>query len=302
MDQSTTPINRAGLAGVTTAYLLWGLLPLYWKMLVDIPSGAIVCHRIIWSFVFSLILVRRGNDLFSLLRHPARARILAVSLACAILLTANWLIYIWAVNNGQIVEASLGYFINPLIAVLLGVIILRERLRPGQWLALGVAMGGVFYLTFSYGSFPWIGLSLALTFATYSLLRKTAVLHSLSGLVLETGMLALPALAALLILARQEPVMTGGWHGLLLIGSGPVTALPLLLFVFGAQRVTMTLVGLMQYLAPSLQFLIGLVIFHEDFPPEKLTGFSLIWTALLLYTGEHLLHHWRQRQTRLAAR
>jgi len=284
-----------GIVAVTSAYLLWGILPLYWKLLASVPSQVIVCHRIVWAFLFTLFLLRKGSALAGLARNPNRKTILAVSASTALLLAANWLIYIWAVNNGHIVEASLGYFINPLVAVLLGVLFLRESLRPGQWLAMATALGGVLVLTLAHGTFPWIGLSLALTFATYSLLRKTAALHSLDGLVLETGLMTLPALLALFLLPETTSFSAPIRQLLLLAGSGPITALPLLLFVYGAQRVTMTLLGLMQYLAPSLQFLIGILVYREPLPAGKLAGFLLIWTALALYTGEHFLSRNRRR-------
>ncbi len=201
-------------------------------------------------------------------------------------------------NSGNIVESSLGYFINPLIAVLFGVFFLQEKLRPGQWIALAVALIGVLYLTFSYGNFPWIGITLAITFALYSLLRKTAALPSLEGLFCEIVFLSIPAGAVLIYLTSLD---RSGFtaHGyrvtIMLIGTGVITSLPLLLFVFGAQRISMTAIGLMQYLAPTIQFLIGVLIFQEPFPPAKMIGFAIIWSALILFTVESLSHSLRRR-------
>ena len=289
--------SRIGLAAALSAYGMWGVFPLYWKALQVIPSWEIICHRIVWSLVLTFILLILQGRHKPLQGALTNRRTLLTTLATSGLLGSNWLVYIWAVNNGNIVESSLGYFINPLIAVLLGVLFLQEKLRPGQWMALGVALAGVLYLTFSYGKFPWIGLTLAITFALYSLLRKTAALHSLEGLFCETVLLSIPAGLTLIYLAYQGTsgfLTQGPGITLLLIGTGVITSLPLLLFVFGAQRISMTALGLMQYLAPTIQFLIGLLIFHEPFPPAKMIGFIIIWAALALYTLESIvfrLHH-----------
>ncbi len=298
MNKSIAPEKKQGLLAAFSAYAMWGVLPIYWKALAVVPSYEIICHRIIWSFLFSLVLLLLQNKTAVLFKAFSNLRALATFTATATLLGCNWLVYIWAVNSGYIVESSLGYFINPLIAVLFGVLFLKEPLRPGQWAALFVALLGVLYLTFSYGQFPWIGLTLAFTFACYSLLRKTAPLHSLEGLVFETGLLSIPAGIALVFFAGkgQSHFFTSGSQvTLLLIASGLVTALPLLLFVFGAQKITMTAIGLLQYLAPTLQFLIGLLIFKEPFPPEKLIGFAIIWFALALYTSENIYQRFQQR-------
>jgi chloramphenicol-sensitive protein RarD len=281
--------DPVGLAAALAAYSMWGVLPLYWKSLEVIPSWEIICHRIIWSLILTFVLLAATRRLKPLAAALASKRTLLTTTVTSLLLGTNWLVYIWAVNNGNIVESSLGYFINPLIAVLFGVLFLKERLRPGQWMALGVALLGVLYLTFSYGSFPWIGLTLAVTFALYSLLRKTAALHSLEGLFCDIAILSLPAALVLGTLATTGDsgfTANGTAVTLLLIGTGAVTSFPLLLFVFGAQRVTMTALGLMQYLAPTIQFLIGLLVFHEPFPAARMVGFVIIWTALALYTAE----------------
>lgn len=302
MNPAQAKERTYGLLAVISAYAMWGVLPLYWKALSAVPSREIIYHRILWSFLFSFTLLVGQKKLGILVRALSDLQTLATFFATGILLGSNWLIYIWAVNSGYIVEASLGYFINPLIAVLFGVLFLKEPLRPGQWAALFVAFCGVLYLTFSYGQFPWIGLTLAITFALYSLLRKTASLHSLEGLVLESGLLSVPAGAALIYITQrgQSHFLSSGTHiTFLLISSGLITALPLLLFVFGAQRITMTAIGLMQYLAPTLQFLIGLLVFHEPFPLERFIGFAIIWFALALYTAERLYRRYQQT-TRIA--
>jgi chloramphenicol-sensitive protein RarD len=275
------------------AYIIWGLLPIYWKSLQDVPAGQILSHRIVWSLLFvGVILTLRHN--WAWFRGAlARPRVVMTFVVSGILLGINWFVYIWGVNAGFIVETSLGYFINPLVNVLLGFLILKERLRPAQWLALSVALGGVLYLTFSYGAFPWIALTLAFSFGTYGLIRKTAVLNSAEGLFLETVVLFLPAFGFLLL---QERSGTGAFaHGeptttLLLMGAGVVTSVPLLLFASGARRITMTSLGLLQYIAPTLQFLIGVLIYNEEFGPARVVGFGLIWLALVLYSAESILH------------
>ncbi len=208
------------------------------------------------------------------------------------LLAINWFTYIWGVNAGHVVETSLGYFINPLVNVLLGYLFLKERLRPAQWLALAVAVSGVLYLTFSYGAFPWIALTLAFSFGVYGLIRKTAPLNSAEGLFLETAIIFLPAFGFLL---WQETRGVGGFGHisptttLLLIGAGAVTSIPLILFAAGARRITLTTLGLLQYIAPTMQFLIGVLIYGEPFGAGRVVGFGLIWLALLLYTAESVI-------------
>lgn len=283
------------------AYFLWGLLPIYWKLLDEVPAAQILAHRIVWSLVFvGLVLMVRRNWrwLGKALRRPC---VLLTFTLSGLLLGINWFVYIWGVNAGFIVETSLGYFINPLVNVLLGFLILKEKLRGAQWLALSVALAGVLYLTFSYGAFPWIALTLAFSFGFYGLIRKTAVLNSAEGLFLETAVLFLPALGFLLL---QEMRGVGALAhssistNLLLAGAGVVTSVPLLLFAAGARRITLTSLGLLQYIAPTLQFLIGVLIYNEEFGLSRLIGFGLIWLALVLYTVESLLHrrHTRARQ------
>lgn len=281
------------------AYILWGLLPVYWKAIDDVSPLEIVAHRMAWSLVFAVTLLAATHHWAWLRRIRQRPALLLPFVATGLLITVNWLVYIWAVNTGRIVDASLGYFINPLVNVLLGVLFLRERLRLGQWVAIAIAATGVSYLTSSYGQLPWIGLTLAFSFGAYGLIRKTARFNSLEGFTMETGVMFLPAVAYLLFLSRSGNLAFGGdglSTTLLLAFTGVITAVPLLLFAAGARRVTMTTLGILQYFAPTLQFLLGVVVYHESFAQARLIGFSLIWSSLALYTVEGYLARRRQRE------
>ncbi len=276
------------------AYGLWGVLPVYWKWLQAVPAPQILAHRVVWSFLFLLGLIFLRRDAAALWRSVDRRNLAAYGMAST-LLSVNWLTYIWAVNAGRIVETSLGYFINPLVSVLLGVVFFRERLRPWQWLAVGIAALGVAYLTWQHGALPWVALVLAGTFAFYGLLKKKAPLGSLPGLAFETGILWLPAAAFLLAVEAggngqlgRAPVST--WA--LLIFTGVVTGLPLLLFSAAARRINLSTIGLLQYVAPSCQLLIGVAVYHEPFDRVRWIGFTLIWTALAIYSIESL---WRMK-------
>jgi chloramphenicol-sensitive protein RarD len=289
-------MNR-GIAYAAAAYLLWGVFPIYFKALQQIAPLEILGHRIVWSLAVCaalLLALRRLQWLADLRRQP---RVLAWFAASSILVAGNWFVYIWAVNAGRVVDASLGYFINPLVNVLIGAAFLHERLRPAQWAAVGVAAVGVAWLTWQAGALPWIGLVLALTFAVYGLLRKTAALGAVEGLALETLLLAPLAAAYLLWLAH------GGHSGfadgdaatrLLLLAAGPVTAVPLLLFAAGARRIPFSTLGLLQYLGPSLQLLIGVWLYREPFA-YRAPGYVLIWIALAVFSIEGLLQGWRSR-------
>lgn len=286
-----------GMLYAAGAYIIWGLLPLYWKALHVVPAGQILAQRIVWSLVFVALMLsarRQWGWLRGALRRP---RVILTFALSGTLLGINWFIYIWAVNAGHIVETSLGYFINPLVNVLLGYLVLKEQLRPAQWLALSVALAGVLYLTLSFGAFPWIALTLAFSFGTYGLLRKTAPLNSAEGLLIETAVLFLPAFGFLLLMETRG-VGSFGHAGLpvtlLLVGAGIVTSVPLLLFAAGARRITLTTLGLLQYIAPTMQFLIGVLIYHETFGPTRFVGFGLVWLALLLYSAESLMMHRRR--------
>lgn len=292
---------RRGALAAAGAYILWGLFPLYIKQLGAVPALEIVAHRAWWSLVFVLGLLavqRRFAWLGEVLRQP---RTLAVFACSAALLSANWLLYVWAVNAGRVVDASLGYFINPLLNVMLGYLVLRERPRPLQWAAVALAAAGVVWLALGSGHLPWISLALAASFGFYGLLRKTATLGALEGLTLETLLQAPLALGWLLWLAAAgQSHFAQGQPGIdiLLLLAGPFTAVPLLLFAAGARRVTLATLGLLQYLGPTLQFLLGVFLYNEPFDTRRALGFVLIWAALALYS----LESWRAlRQPPVAA-
>jgi chloramphenicol-sensitive protein RarD len=284
--------NKGIFYGIA-AYTAWGLLPLYWKALQGVPPIEILSHRMVWSFLFMLIILaitRRWAWIRTVVKQP---KVLLTFLVTAVLLSVNWFTYIWAVNAGFIVESALGYFINPLVNVLLGFIFLKERLRKGQTAAVLLALVGVLYLTFTYGSLPWIALTLAFSFGFYGLLRKTAVLGSLEGLSLEMAWLFLFALGILVYFEAQGTAAFGHsprTTNILLASTGIITAVPLLLFAASARRVTMATLGILQYLAPTLQFLIGVFIYGEAFSRTQLIGFSFIWVALAVYSAESIRH------------
>lgn len=290
----------SGLLAAALSYALWGLFPLYFRQVAEVPALEIVLHRSVWSLAFvALILLaqRRWAWIGPVLRQP---RTLAVGAACALLLTTNWLVYVWAVNHGRVLEASLGYFINPLVNVALGVIFLRERLRRAQQGALVFAAAGVAWLTWTAGVPPWIALALAFSFGIYGLLRKTAPIGALEGLALETALLAPLAIPALLWTSlhggalNHASASTWAW----LLFAGPLTAVPLLLFAVGARQVTLATMGLLQYLAPTIQFFLAVWLFGEPLQPARLAGFVLIWIGLAIYSAESL---WRLRQAPAAA-
>lgn len=283
------------------AYFLWGLFPLYWKNLQGVPPVEILSHRIVWSLLFLLGFLTIKRYWGWLRPALGNRKILLTSLLTAVLLGSNWLVYIWGVNTGHIVETSLGYFINPLVSVMLGVFFLHEALRRGQWLAIGLAALGVLYLTVSVGALPWISLFLAFSFGFYGLIRKTAVVNSQEGLTLEMGWLVIPAAGYLLYLQGQGTaafVHDGLTTTFLLAFAGVATAVPLLLFAAGARLIPLATIGFLQYIAPTLQFLIGVFVYGEAFTPERMVGFSIIWLALILYSAEGIVFN--RRQARLA--
>lgn len=288
---------NSGVVFAAAAYTLWGFFPIYFKALKEVPAPQVLAHRIVWAFLFLLgvLMVRRE---VGTLRRLLTRRILLSYFGAGVLLAINWLAYVWGVAAGFIVETSLGYFINPLVSVVLGVLFLRERLRPWQWLPVGLAAVGVAYLTLEYGRLPWLALVLALSFGLYGLLKKLAPLNALHGLTLETGSVFLPALAYLVGIEIAGQGAFG--HGplsqtVLLALTGVVTAIPLLLFAGGARRVPLTTLGLLQYIAPSLQFLLGVFVYGEPFGLAQLVGFSLIWLALAIFSAEGVLAQRRQR-------
>jgi chloramphenicol-sensitive protein RarD len=278
-----------GVVYALLAFFIWGLFPVYFKALHSIPSLEILAHRMAWSmlFLFIVLSVRmQWRWLGPVLRDR---RLLARFAGSATLLSGNWGIYIWAVNSGHIVEASLGYFVTPLISVLFGLALLGERMRPLQWVAVAIACAGVLYLSWENGRPPWISIALALTFGGYGLLRKTAKLGALEGLALET-MLLLPV--ALLYLAAVSLHGDSGFAAaslgvkILVVLAGPITAIPLLLFAAAARRIPLSMLGLIQYVTPMLQLLIGVVIYREPFGGPQLLGYGAIWIALAVYSLE----------------
>ncbi|MEU9760997.1 EamA family transporter RarD [Streptomyces sp. NPDC047985] len=281
--------QRAGLLSGIGAYGLWGLVPLFWPLLK--PAGAIeiLAHRMVWSLGVvgvALLVLRRWSWLGALVRQPRK---LGLITAAAAVITVNWGLYIWAVNEGHVVEASLGYFINPLVTIAMGVLLLGERLRPAQWVAVGTGTAAVLVLAIGYGRPPWISLTLAFSFATYGLVKKKVAMGGLESLTAETAVLFLPALGYLLWLgARGESTFgsEGLGHTALLAATGVVTATPLVLFGAAAIRVPLSTLGLLQYLAPVFQFVLGILYFHEEMPPERWAGFALVWLALILLTWD----------------
>jgi chloramphenicol-sensitive protein RarD len=276
-----------GIVYAALAYAAWGLFPLYFHQLAGIPALEVVVHRTVWSLVFVLgvLLVRRHWGWMRLLQP----RVLGAFALSALLLSGNWLTYVWAVQNQHVVDASLGYFILPLVNVALGFVFLRERPRPGQWLAVAVAAAGVLWLTVQTGRLPWIALVLAVTFGFYGLLRKVASLGALEGLALETMLLAPLGLGALAWWSAQgQGVLVQGDASSIawLLLAGPLTAIPLLLFAAGARRIPLTTLGILQYISPTLQFALGVWVFHEPFQMARLAGFVLIWAALGVYSVE----------------
>ena len=283
--------GRTGLLNGFAAYGMWGLVPLFWPLLKPAGATEILAHRMVWSLAFvaaALLFVRRWAWAGELLRQPRR---LALVVVAAAVITVNWGVYIWAVNSGHVVEASLGYFINPLVTIAMGVLLLKERLRPVQWTAVGVGLAAVLVLTVGFGRPPWISLCLAFSFATYGLVKKKVNLGGVESLAAETAVQFLPALGYLLWLsAHGDATFTteGPGHAALLASTGIVTALPLVCFGAAAIRVPLSTLGLLQYLAPVFQFLLGVLYFGEAMPPERWAGFALVWLALALLTGDAL--------------
>ena len=290
-----------GLAAAALAYVVWGLFPLYFHALARVDAFEVVLHRSLWSFAFVwlvLLGLRRWQWLGRIVGTPASW---LPFIGSALLLSANWLIYVWAVNHGHVLDASLGYFVTPLVNVMLGTWVLKERPRRGQWVAIGLAAAGVVWLTATLGHPPWIALALAASFGSYGLLRKTASLGALEGLALETLIIAPVAVVALALIGTERGGVFAGMDGgtiAWLLVAGPLTAVPLLLFAFGARRITLGTLGVLQYLAPTLQFALGRWWFHEPLASQRLVGFVMIWSALVLYSLEGVA--WMRRQRALA--
>lgn len=302
--------SRQGVALALGAYGIWGLFPLYWKLLQGTGALELIAHRVVWSalLVFLILAVQRRPSLPGV----RSLRTLGFGLLAGLLVGTNWLLYVWAVNAGRIVETSLGYYINPLFSVLLGTIVLKERLRHLQWVATGLAALAVLWLTLGFGEFPWIALGLAGSFGLYGLAKKQTQLDPVQGLGVETFSLFLPALGFLIWLgvtgqgsflnhavsgmsgpatsAAAWAVGPSATRDLLLAGAGIVTTVPLLLFAGASQKLPLWLMGVFQYLTPTSQLLLGLLVFHEDFGPRQILAFGLVWIALALFALESFIH------------
>ena len=295
------PESSRGFALGAAAYTMWGLFPLYWPLLEPAGAVEILAHRVAWSLVTMLalvVLVRRSRSMRALLADRRTRWILT---GAAVVIAVNWGTYIWGVNNEHVVETSLGYFINPLVTVLMGVVVLSERLRPLQWVALGIAAVAVIGLTVEYGRPPWVALTLAFSFGLYGLAKKKAGAGAVESLTYETVVLtpiALGYIGYLVWTGSAEFGSNGSGHVVLMILTGVVTAIPLICFGAAATRVSLTTIGLLQYLAPTIQFALGVLLFREPMPTMRWVGFGLVWVALVIFTVEAVNH--RRRQLRLA--
>ena len=296
--------RRTGVLFGLGAYGLWGLFPLFFPLLEPAAPVEILAHRIVWSLaaVVGVVAVARNmGSLRAVLRDP---RLLVLLVVAAVLIAVNWGVFIYAVNSDHVIESSLGYFITPLVSAAFGVLFFRERLRAGQLVALGLGACAVLVLTLDYGRLPWVALTLALTFGTYGLIKKVADVGAAESLAVETIVLLAPAMAYLAVLERAGDgtfTTEGAGHVLLVLALGPVTALPLLLFTGAVTRIPLTVVGLLQYITPTLQFLVGLVIFGEDMPASRWIGFGLVWVALTVLSADALRAAQRSRAARAAA-
>ncbi|WP_073419483.1 EamA family transporter RarD [Geodermatophilus nigrescens] len=283
--------RRAGTAAGLSAYLLWGCFPLYFPLLEPAGGLEIVAHRVVWSLVFVALLLtalRRWPLVCAAVTDPRTMLVLAGASA---LIAANWLVFVYGVNSGHVVETSLGYFVNPLVSVLLGVVVFAERLRPLQWTAVGLAGVAVVVLTVDHGRPPWIALTLAATFGAYGLLKKLVRVEAAPGLFVETAVAFVPALVLLGVLhgtGRGTAGSEGTGHLLLLVASGIATAVPLLLFAAAARRIPLSTIGLLQYVTPLMQLALGVFVFHEPMPPARLAGFAIVWAALAVFTVDSL--------------
>ncbi len=299
-----TPDLRLGLLAGLAAYGLWGLLPLYFRALDHLRPDEMLAHRIVWSVPTALAFIaiaRRWGELRAALTLR-RIGWLSVS---AVLIGANWLVYIYAVHAGRVMEASIGYYINPLVSVLFGLVFFGERLRPAQWGSIAIAALGVAILTQAFGSFPWIAILLALLFAFYGVIRKTVTVDARAGFAVEAGVLALPALAWLAWLVTSGrvdgPLGEAPVDMPLLFLAGPITAVPLILFAISAKRLNLSTIGIMQYLAPTLQFLIAALVFREPFTPTHALAFACIWLAVAVFTADSVLGNRKARRLARAA-
>ena len=295
------PLSTKGLLAAIGSFVIWGAFPLYLKPLHDLSALQIIAHRVAWACVLVLVWLFARGELQELRKPLTNPAILGRLTVSTLLITVNWLAYVWGVGHGHVVETSLGYFINPLANVLLGVVVLRERLNIAQWTAVGIAAGAVLYIAVATGATPWISLTLAVSFSTYGLLRKVVQVEALQGLAVETLVL-MPIALGYLVWCEVDGTGAFGHSSALtnalLIGSGPMTALPLFLFAFGARLIPYSTLGLLLYIAPSLQLLFGVFLYHEPFAGARANGFILIWLALLIYAGDSVWRGNRRAVTR----
>lgn len=283
---------------VGLSYAFWGFFPIYWKALSGISSLQLISHRIVWSFLILIVMIGRSQEWQVLWRAMQSPRIVGIYTVAGIAIAMNWLIFVWAVSINQIVQISLGYFINPLLSVVLGMVVFHERLRRLQWVSVALAGAGVLYLTLALDALPWIALSLAASFGTYGLMKKLAPLGPVHGLAFETGILFIPAAIFLIVeevAGRGAFMHAGPMHNLLMLGAGPITTIPLLMFAAGVRRIPLSLVGMLQYINPTLQITIGVFLYNEPFTRIQLVGFGLVWTALALFAIEgYVSRRWPQ--------
>jgi chloramphenicol-sensitive protein RarD len=292
-------MKNKGIWYAVFCYAIWGIFPAYWKLLHSVSAVEIVAHRLVWSLVFLLIVIVIGRQLAGF-KGAFAPKTLLIYMTAGVLLSINWMVYIYGVNAGFVVETSLGYFINPLVSVMFGVLFFKERLSLAKWIPVGLATIGVVYLTVSYGQLPWIALALALSFGLYGLMKKLSPLPSLQGLTLETGTMFLPALVYLLFVQKQGTSAFG--HSathiyVLLLLAGVVTAIPLLLFASAARRIPLSMIGILQYISPTLQFLLGVFVYGEPFTHDRLIGFGIIWIALVIFSLGSLYEQRKQANT-----
>jgi chloramphenicol-sensitive protein RarD len=297
----TSPSSRAGALAAASAFFIWGTVPIYWKQMQGVAAYELIAHRIVWSLFFLVAVVAWQKNFGSLRPGLGSPRAVGLNLLSGVLLTLNWGVYVWAVNSGHVIETSLGYFLVPLCNVAVGSLVLHEKLRPLQWAAIGLAAAGVLLLLVRVGHVPWIALSLAFTWTSYGLLKKKSTLGPIAGLTVET-LLLFPVAAGLLLWWHHTGAGALGRIDLrtqgFVLSAGVVTAVPLVLFAYGAQRMRLTALGLLQYIAPSVQFLIGLFIYHEAFDAARFQAFGLIWIGLVIYTADTF---WTQRRYLLKA-
>lgn len=295
---------NSGIVFGLCAYLMWGMFPLYFRLLQRIPALELVAHRVVWStalLAVGLLVAGRGKIFLRSVRRPG---VWGIHIVTALLIAVNWLVYVWGVNQGRVVECSLGYFLNPLVSVGLGVVVLRERLRPAQWAGVALAGAGIGHLAWGQDGFPWLSVTLAVSFGLYGLLKKRAPLDAVDGLFAETLVLLVPALVWIALReARPEGVLHAATplEWMLVVSTGIVTTGPLLLFSMSARRIPLSVVGFLQYITPSLQFLIGVFVFHEAFSTRKLHGFALVWAGLALILVEGVWRTARKSATARAA-